>query len=184
MRDQAGPGGETGFTVARRFRVWRYSVSHRTLVLRSGAWSAGDHTVDAWFDGVVATSLHETFEPLTIRAAGPEERDRILAWSAGDIFDAVRHPPLCLVLASAQPDGFVVCAHARLQASLREPGPFSSARDPHPDTVHTLWSAGPSDDPAQRHEYRLSEAGRRREGVGPIGGDGPGGGGDGGHLAH
>ena len=148
----------TSFTVARRFRVWRYSVSHQTLVLRSMARFAGDDTVDAWFDGVAATNLHQGFEPLTVRAAEPEERERIFAWSAADIHDVHRRPPLCLILASSEPDGFVVCAHARIEAN--RPGSVSGdlSEKADPGTARTLWYAGPTRDPAGRHEYRALDA--------------------------
>jgi hypothetical protein len=114
----------------------------------------GDDRVDAWFDGVAATNLHQGFEPLTIRAAAPDERERIFAWAAADIHDAHHRPPLCLILASSQPDGFVVCAHARIEAS-------------RPSSTRTLWYAGPAEDPAQRHEYRAVGVGRP---VSPPGG--------------
>ena len=148
----------TSFTVARRFRVWRYSVSHQTLVLRSIARFAGDDAVDAWFDGVAATNLHQGFEPLTVRAAESHERERIFAWSAADIHDVHRRPPLCLILASSEPDGFVVCAHARIEANRH--GPVSGDLSEKADlgTARTLWYAGPTGDPAQRHEYRALDA--------------------------
>ncbi len=141
------------FTVARRFRVWRYSVSHQTLLLRSSVRFAGDHTLDAWFDGVAATNLHQGFEPLTVRAAEPDERERIFAWSAADIHDVHRRPPLCLILASSEPDGFVVCAHARIEANRHGPQSGELPETADPGTARTLWYAGPSKDPARRHEY-------------------------------
>lgn len=64
--DSAVPGS---FSVDRRFRLWRYGVSHQTLMLRSTARFASDDTVDVWFDGVAASKLHHSFQPLKIRAA-------------------------------------------------------------------------------------------------------------------
>lgn len=144
----------TGFTVARRFRVWRYSLSHQTLVLRSIARFAGDDTVDAWFDGVAATNLHQGFEPLTVRAAEPDERERIFTWAAADIHDVHRRPPLCLILASSQPDGFVVCAHARIEAYRHDSVSGDPTGKADLGTAQTLWHAGPSGEPPRRHEYR------------------------------
>lgn len=147
----------TSFTVARRFRVWRYTVSHQTLVLRSSARFVRDEIVDAWFDGVAATNLHQGFMPLTIRAADRKERERILSWAAADIYDVHHKPPLCLVLASSQPNGFVVCAHARIEATSHGAMPGARVDESVPETARTLWYAGPSADPAQRHEYRALE---------------------------
>jgi hypothetical protein len=158
VSEQDSGVASTSFTVARRFRIWRYGVGHQTLVLRSLARFAGDETVDACFDGVAAVHLHQGFEPLTIRAADPDERGRIFAWAAADIYDVEHRPPLCLILASARPDGFVVCAHARLQTSRHDPPTsHAAADDAHDSTTRTLWYAGPSGNPAQRHEYRVVE---------------------------
>ena len=144
----------TSFTVARRFRVWRYTVSHQTLVLRSFARFVGDETIDAWFDGVAATNLHQGFMPLTIRIAEREERERIFSWAAADIHDVRHRPPLCLILASSQPDGFVVCAHARIGVTSLSAMSDARADESVLGASRTLWYAGPSADPARRHEYR------------------------------
>lgn len=138
----------TSFTVARRFWVWRYLVSHQTLVLR------GPARFDAWFDGVAAMHLHQQFEPLTIRAAEPDEREQIFSWAAAEIHDVANRPPLCLILASSQPDGFLVCAHAHVQAYPDAPRSGALADDSGPTTSRTLWRAGPTSDPALRHVYR------------------------------
>jgi hypothetical protein len=121
MREQGGCERSTDFTIERRFRVWLYTVSHQTLALRSLARFPGDDTVDVWFEGVESMNLHKSFEPLTVRTADAGERARIFAWAAADIDDVDRRPPLCLILGSAGPDGFVVCAHVRVQASRSGP---------------------------------------------------------------
>ncbi|MFC5910226.1 hypothetical protein, partial [Streptacidiphilus monticola] len=147
----------TSYTIARHFRVWRYGVGHMTLMLRSLAASDDDETVDVWFDGVAAMNLHQSFEPLTIRAANPEERRTLLDASAGDIFPPNRPFTLCLILESAQPDGFVVCAHVRVVAS---PGGKPGGPDEQgPDAERLLWAAGPTGNPRQPLGYRLYEAG-------------------------
>lgn len=139
--------------VDRRFRVWRYTVSHQTLMLRSTARFAGDDTIDVQFDGVAAVSLHQSFQPLTIRAAELGERERMLEFARADLYDPDGRPPLCLVLASDGPDGYVVCAHARVE--LREQTAVSDHDDdPVPDVSRTLWFAGPTGDPGEPHEYR------------------------------
>ena len=141
------------FTVDRRFRVWRYGVSHQTLVLRSTARFACDNTIDVWFDGVAASNLHHSFQPLTIRAAEAGERERMIEFAGADLYDPVGRPPLCLVLASDKPDGYVVCAHARVELCERM-AVSAHADDPVPDESRTLWFAGPTGDPGQPHEYR------------------------------
>ncbi|NUR60819.1 MAG: hypothetical protein HOV87_19470 [Catenulispora sp.] len=163
VSEQGEGAWATSFTVARRFRVWRYSVSHQTLVLRSTARFAGDDLVDAWFDGVAATNLHQGFEPLTVRAAEPDECERIFTWSAADIYDVRRQPPLCLILASSQPDGFVVCAHARIEANRQGVASGGRAEETKPGMPRTLWYAGPTGDPAQRHEYRALDVTQNTE---------------------
>lgn len=125
MREQCEDDRPINFSMERRFRVWLYTASHQTLALRSPARFSGDDTVDVWFDGVEAMNLHKSFESLTIRAADSDERARILAWAAADVHDADRRPPQCLVLTSAGPDGFVVCANMRVQ--VNRPGPTSDA---------------------------------------------------------
>ncbi|MFC5907222.1 hypothetical protein, partial [Streptacidiphilus monticola] len=147
----------TSYTIARRFRVWSYSVGHMTLVLRSLASTDDDETVDVWFDGVAAMNLHQSFEPLTIRAASPKERRTLLDASARDIFPPNRQSTLCLILESAQPDGFVVCAHVRVVASHGStPG---GPEGQEPDAERLLWAAGPTGNPRQPLRYRLYEAG-------------------------
>ncbi|MGW5349140.1 hypothetical protein ACWERV_01300 [Streptomyces sp. NPDC004031] len=163
MSEQGEGVWAASFSVARRFRVWRYSVSHQMLLLRSIARFAGDDTVDAWFDGVAATNLHQGFEPLTVRAADPNERERIFAWSAADIYDLQRQPPLCLILASSQPDGFVVCAHARIEANRHGSASGDSAERIAPGTARTLWFAGPTAVPGRRHEYRALDVAQGAE---------------------
>lgn len=149
----------SGFTVERSFRVWHYTVSHMTLMLRSAAWQEGEETIDVWFDGVAAMSLHQRFEPLTVRAADPDERERLLAHAARNIYDPVRRPPLFLVLASAdQPDGFVVCAHASVRATTRGPG-ILGAPPVELFGGRLLWSAGPTGLPEPRHRFTLHEEG-------------------------
>lgn len=148
--DSAVPGS---FSVDRRFRLWRYGVSHQTLMLRSTARFVGDDTIDVWFDGVAASNLHHSFQPLTIRAAETGERERMIEFARADLYDPVGRPPLCLVLASAGPDGYVVCAHARVE--LRGPAVVSARDDdPTPDESRILWFAGPTGDPGRPHEYR------------------------------
>ncbi|MDH6115622.1 hypothetical protein P3T36_007829 [Kitasatospora sp. MAP12-15] len=160
MIDQPLDGMATSFTVERRFRVWRYTVSHLTLLLRSAAWREGEETVDVWFDGVRAMNLQESFGSLTVRAADPKERDRMVAHAADIIRDPVNRPPLCLILASGQSQGSIVCAHVRVTAHTREPGVIGPPKDFDPAIGRPLWSAGPTGNPTPRHGYTLHEAGR------------------------
>lgn len=160
MSEEARGSVATSFTAERRFRVWRYTVSHMTLLLRSAAWHEGEDTVDVWFDGVSAMNLHESFRPLTIRVADIDERARIFTHAAGGIFDQMDRPRLCLILASDQPDGFIVCAHARVTAHTRGPGVVGPPKDFDPDNARLLWSAGPTGERTPRHRHTLHEAGR------------------------
>ncbi|MER5866162.1 hypothetical protein [Kitasatospora sp. NPDC002040] len=158
MSDQALDTTSPSFATGRRFRIWRYGVGHMTLLLRSAAWQEGQETIDIWFDGVRAVDLLESFGPLTIRAAGPDERERLLARAAGLIHDPVNRPPLCLVLSSDQHDGSVVCAHVRATATTRAADTVGAC-PVDPENGRLLWSAGPTGHPTPRHEYTLHEAG-------------------------
>ncbi|WP_371493475.1 hypothetical protein OG871_39030 [Kitasatospora sp. NBC_00374] len=129
-----------------------------TLLLRSAAWHEGEETIDVWFDGVLAVNLHEGFGPLTIRPADPDERERLLTHAAGLIHDPVHRPPLCLILASGQNEGSIVCAHVRVTATTRGPG-IAGAPPVDADSGRLLWSAGPTGNPTPRHKYTLHEAG-------------------------
>ncbi|MFJ5921725.1 hypothetical protein ACIQF6_03845 [Kitasatospora sp. NPDC092948] len=157
MSDPA-PDPASGFTVERVFRVWNYTVSHMTLLLRSPAPSTGGETVDVWFSGVMTISLHQSFKPLTVRAADPEERERLLAHAATNLFDPAQWSPLCLVLESTGSDGFVVCTHATVTANTREPD--GNLPGIHLESGRRLWSAGPTGRPEPGHSYTLYEAGR------------------------
>jgi hypothetical protein len=95
--------------------------------------------------------------PVSGRRA-PDERERIFAWAAADIHDVHHRPPLCLILASSQPDGFVVCAHARIEASHDSAQGAVAGETGRPSSARTLWFAGPTGDPAQRHEYQAVES--------------------------
>jgi hypothetical protein len=158
MNDQAPDGMSPSFLVERRFRIWRYTVSHMTLLLRSAAWHEGQETVDVWFDGVKAMNLQESFGPLTIRVAGPDERGQLLTRVAGLIHDPVNRPPLCLILSCDQYEGSVVCAHVRVTATTRGPG-IVGAPPVDPEGGRLLWSAGPTGNPTPWHRYTLHEAG-------------------------
>ncbi|WP_457032860.1 hypothetical protein [Kitasatospora sp. P5_F3] len=158
MSEQAPAVNATSFTVERRFRIWRYTVSHMTLLLRSAAWHEGEETVDIWFDGVALMNLHERYEQLTIRAAVPDERDLLLERAGGRIHPAMKKPPLCLILASDQSEGSIVCAHARVTATTRGPG-IVGAPPVDADSGRLLWSAGPTGSPQPRHGYTLHPAG-------------------------
>ncbi|WP_406293579.1 hypothetical protein OG948_02960 [Embleya sp. NBC_00888] len=154
--DTAALDEPVGFSIDRGFRVWRQSVSHRMLLLRSHVPDGHTETVDVWFNGVVATKLHAHIPSLTIRAADPDERAEILDWAADDIYDVIHRPPLFLILESAKPAGFVVCAQARIGSTRDEPSArFSIFDNPNPDATRLLWSAGMTGD--GRCGYTLHE---------------------------
>ncbi|MFE5587437.1 hypothetical protein [Kitasatospora sp. NPDC056531] len=158
MSNQAPDRVSSSFPTGRRFRIWRYGVGHMMLLLRSAAWREGQETIDVWFDGVRAVDLLESFGPLTIRAAGLNERERLLARAAGLIHDPVNRPPLCLILSCNQYEGSVVCAHVRVTATIRAAG-LAGAPPVDPESGRLLWSAGPTGHTTPRHNYTLHEAG-------------------------
>ncbi|MFF0415553.1 hypothetical protein ACFYUY_34615 [Kitasatospora sp. NPDC004745] len=158
MNDRALDVASSSFPTGRRFRIWRYGIGHMTLLLRSAAWHEGQETLDVWFDGVRAVDLLESFGPLTIRAAGPDEIEQLMVRTAGLIHDPVNRPPLCLVLSSDQYEGSVVCAHVRVTATTRAAG-LIGAPPVAPESGRLLWSAGPTGHATPRHEYTLHEAG-------------------------
>lgn len=62
------------FSSARRFKVWRYSVSHSVLLLRSPRNEASSTRVDVVFQQVARMQLDAAFDGLAIGKAGPIER--------------------------------------------------------------------------------------------------------------
>ncbi|BCY09800.1 hypothetical protein [Actinoplanes sp. L3-i22] len=79
------------FHSERTFQVWRYSVSHTTLLLRSTRDDAHPTRIDLVFGGVRRMLLQPVFEGLSISLASDERRESVErglggTWGSGALY--------------------------------------------------------------------------------------------------
>ncbi|AEV87634.1 hypothetical protein ACWT_6622 [Actinoplanes sp. SE50] len=94
------------FQSERTFQVWRYSVSHATLLLRSTRTAAQPTRIDLIFSGVRRMLLQPTFDGITVALASAEERDAAVRRVGGDWGDRELYlldPAAANFVASAPP---------------------------------------------------------------------------------
>ncbi|WP_196279509.1 hypothetical protein [Catellatospora vulcania] len=120
--------------LARPFRQWLYTVSHRTLILRSHGradpghgTSRSEESVDVVFVGVLAMNTRVNYRELFIAIRG----DLTEVDGFTEVPERHRHRYVCLTVSDGTHDGFVVCANLGVdpvgEAGLRRLG---RARDP------------------------------------------------------
>ncbi|MFV2022903.1 hypothetical protein [Micromonospora sp. LOL_023] len=68
---------EVLFESSRQFKLWRYSVSHKVLLLRSSRDEDNSTRIDVLFQQVARMQLDTVFESLTIGRASGGERSEI-----------------------------------------------------------------------------------------------------------
>lgn len=78
---------EVLFKSPRSFKIWRYNVSHRQLLLRSTKENDAPTRVDILFKDVIAIKLHTELLGLTIRRISPAEVDSFANEMKGLISD-------------------------------------------------------------------------------------------------
>ena len=98
----------------RRFRVWRYGVSHSQLLLHAHAGTAHLEHLNLLFEDVRAVKLRASYQPLILALADNPTRDGILIFA--EIPERHRHRYLSLTLANEPEAGFVLCARATVLA--------------------------------------------------------------------
>jgi hypothetical protein len=98
----------------RRFRVWRYGVSHSQLLLHAHADSSHLEHLNVLFEDVRAVKLRSSYQPLILAPAGNPARNDILAFA--DMPERHRLRYLSLTLSTEPEAGFVLCARATVLA--------------------------------------------------------------------
>jgi len=121
----------------RRFRVWRYGVSHSQLLLHAHADTTHLEHVNVLFEDVRAVKLRSSYQPLILAPAGNPVRNDILAFA--DIPERHRLRYLSVTLSTDPEAGFVVCARATVLAvdKTNEQHPIRSWPD-GARVLHTL----------------------------------------------
>ncbi|GGM69583.1 hypothetical protein ACFFX1_14585 [Dactylosporangium sucinum] len=121
----------------RRFRVWRYGVSHSQLLLHAHAEGADADHLNVLFEDVRAVKLRSSYQPLILAPAANPVREDILAFA--DMPERHQHRYLSLTLSTRPEAGFVLCARATVLAVDRTND--ETPIHPWPDgarVIHTL----------------------------------------------
>jgi hypothetical protein len=122
---RSGPADDPQATAAlpvsfdRKFRPWRYAVSHSQLKLRSIASSANSDVIEVIFEGVVGMQLKTIYEPLTIAIADPSQTEEILRFSA--VQESHYSRLRCISLQSDSGDGLIACLGFNIWLYPEEP---------------------------------------------------------------
>ncbi|WP_373304351.1 hypothetical protein [Streptomyces anandii] len=109
-KDEAPQPSSAGLPIFfdRKFRPWRYSISHSELKLRSVEPASGSpEFIEVTFYGVIGMKLKTVYRPLTISHADPARAEEILRFS--DVKESHSRHVHCLALRSDSGDGFVAC---------------------------------------------------------------------------
>src|SRR6266568_2521225 len=94
----------------RKFRPWRYLISHSVLKLRSIDYDSAPDFIEVTFIDVLGVKLKAEYHPLIIGIAPSAEVDEILKFS-GVQESPHRDKVRCLILAADTGDGFVACTN-------------------------------------------------------------------------
>jgi hypothetical protein len=103
----------------RKFRPWRYSVSHSELKLRSVDSVPSGEVVEVTFYGVVGMKLKTVYQSLTIATAEREQFQEMLKFS--EVRELHYERVRCLALKSDSGDGLVACLSYSIWSHLGEP---------------------------------------------------------------
>lgn len=117
---EEGPHPGTGLPITfdRRFRPWRYSVSHSELSLRSVGAGPSDDVIEVTFYGVLGMKLKTVYQPLAISVADRERAGEILKFA--DVKETQASKVQCLVLNAGADDSFVACIRFSIWAHHRD----------------------------------------------------------------
>ncbi|SEG91768.1 hypothetical protein SAMN04489712_13045 [Thermomonospora echinospora] len=98
-------------TLQRRFRPWRYGVSHSELLMHGHADANGDEHINVLFEDVRAVKLRTFYDPLVLQPADEQTRLSILDFAQVPARFHARFLCLTLPTPDAEP-GFIACARA------------------------------------------------------------------------
>jgi hypothetical protein len=113
------PGAVLPLSFGRKFRVWRYAISHSELKLRSAGPASASDLIEATFYGVISLKLRTVYDPLTIAVAEPWQADELLRLANVKESRAAR--VRCLALRSEGDDGLVSCLSYSIWSHPRDP---------------------------------------------------------------
>jgi hypothetical protein len=103
----------------RKFRVWRYDVSHSELKLRSSPTASADDLIEVTFYGVVGMKLKTVYQPLTIAVAEPWQSEDMLRFA--NLEQSGTSRVRCVALRSEGDDGLVSCLGYSIWSHPGEP---------------------------------------------------------------
>lgn len=132
---QPTPTASLPISFDRKFRPWRYSVSHSELKLRSVDPASVGEFIEVTFYGVVGMKLKTVYQSLTIAIAEPVQVEEMLKFA--DVRESHSSRVRCLALKSDSGDGLVACLSYSIWSH-----PSDSDKDvsgvPHRDPVLIL----------------------------------------------
>ncbi|MFD6530696.1 hypothetical protein [Streptomyces sp. NPDC060184] len=96
------------FSLAGRFRPWRFGVSHTELVLRSVARPNDDDVVELVFRGVIGMTLKSAYDSVVLAEASDARAAEILRFT-GVAGRPQAQRVRCLTLEPESEESFVAC---------------------------------------------------------------------------
>lgn len=112
------PVEELPISLDRKFRPWRYSVSHSELRLRSVGDGSERDFIEVTFYGVVGVKIKTIYRPLVISAATSKQRDEMCKFS--DLRESQTSRVICMALKADSGDGLVACLSYSIWLHLKE----------------------------------------------------------------
>jgi hypothetical protein len=131
-------------SLERRFRWWRYGVSHSQLLLFAHAGHDHDEHLSVLFEDVRAVKLQSSYQPLILQPADDDTRAGILSFAQ---VPARHHQArfLCLALPTSETEpGFVACARATILANPVSVDSRPGTWNEHSRVLHVLTQQRPA----------------------------------------
>lgn len=113
----------------RKFRPWRYSVSHSELKLRTVDKMPTRDLIEVTFHGVVGMKLKTVYQTLDIALAGQARSKEMLEFS--DVRDSQASRVRCIELRSRNGGGWVACLGFSIWSHPRAPEYAESGLQQH-----------------------------------------------------
>jgi hypothetical protein len=106
------------FESDREFRIWDYTISHKTLLIRSSKYSSGGHefNIDIQFSNVVWMNLPSDFKEIVVSQIDSED----VVLSETNKFRHGGYPPIYCVMQDKDVMGFVVCSYVTVEFNTME----------------------------------------------------------------
>ncbi|GAA5079425.1 hypothetical protein [Nocardia iowensis] len=101
----------------RKFKPWRYSVSHSELEIRSVGRNSDSDFIVLKFHNVIAMKLKTHYDPLTLAIADESQAEDILRFA--DLPESDWNRVKCLALKSDGEDSLVACVGYTMRTHSR-----------------------------------------------------------------